>query len=90
MGITAGFIAQNVLKILLRFEEITYYLSYNSRNEFFSRTRFDPNPECKDKYCLKNQEFIKGHPETEFIKTRESSKESVSYTHLTLPTILLV
>ena len=75
MGITAGFIAQNVLKILLRFEEITYYLSYNSRNEFFSRTRFDPNPECKDRNCLKNQEFIKKNPAIEFLKKREASKE---------------
>jgi ubiquitin-like modifier-activating enzyme 5 len=75
MGITAGFIAQNVLKILLKFEEITYYLSYNSRNEFFSRTRFDPNPECKDKNCLKNQNYIKSNPQQEFIKLREQSEE---------------
>jgi ubiquitin-like modifier-activating enzyme 5 len=77
MGITAGFIAQNVLKILLRFEEITYYLSYNSRNEFFSRTRFDPNPECKDKNCLKNQKFMKENQDKLFIKIRESSQEYI-------------
>ena len=78
MGITAGFIAQNVLKILLRFEEITYYLSYNSRNEFFSRSIFHPNPECKDKNCLKNQGFMKAHPEQEFIKIREQSHEFIT------------
>ena len=75
MGITAGFIAQNVLKILLRFEEITYYLSYNSRNEFFSRTIFHPNPECKDRNCLKNQKFVKNNPDQDFIKIREQSEE---------------
>jgi ubiquitin-like modifier-activating enzyme 5 len=77
MGITAGFIAQNVLKILLRFEEITYYLSYNSRNEFFSRTRFEPNPECKDRNCLKNQTFMKNNPNEEFIKVRHESEEYI-------------
>lgn len=77
MGITAGFIAQNVLKILLKFEEITFYLSYNSRNEFFSRSRFEPNPECKDKNCLKNQEHMRNHPNQEFLKIREQSQEFI-------------
>lgn len=77
MGITAGFIAQSVLKILLRFEEITYYLSYNSRNEFFNRSRFEPNPECKDKNCIKNQEYIKSRPAEQFMTVREQSEEFI-------------
>lgn len=75
MGITAGFIAQNALKLLLKFEEVTFYLSYNSRNEFFSRSRFEPNPECKDRHCLRNQELARAHPEAAFLEARKRSPE---------------
>ena len=77
MGITAGFIAQTVLKLLLRFEEVSYYLSYNSRVEFFSKSKFFPNPECIDKNCLKNQEYMKAHPEELFETVRHASEEYI-------------
>ena len=75
MGITAGFIAQTILKLLLQFEEVAYYLSYNSRNEFFNKTKFLPNPECIDSNCQKNQQYCKDHPEEAFLVLRENSKE---------------
>jgi len=55
MGITAGFLAHTTLKFLLGFEDISYYLQYNARNEFFQKSEFAPNPECKDGNCLQRQ-----------------------------------
>ena len=56
MAITAGFLAHTTLKFLLTFEEISYYLQYNARNEYFQKSEFFPNPECKDHNCLLRQE----------------------------------
>lgn len=35
MSMTAGFLAHTALKYLLEFEEISYYLQYNAKNEYF-------------------------------------------------------
>lgn len=56
MGITAGFLSHTTLKFLLEFEEITSYLQYNARTEFFTNSMMTPNPECTDKNCVKRQE----------------------------------
>ena len=55
MGITAGFMAQNTLKFLLEFGEITFCLSYNARLDFFNNYKIMPNPECKDRECVERQ-----------------------------------
>lgn len=53
--------AQTTLKILLGFEEISAYLQYNARCEFFTNSSFGANPECKDNECRERQkEFISG------------------------------
>lgn len=54
MAITAAFLAHTSLKYLLEFEDISYYLQYNARSEFFSNNIFRPNPDCLDKCCQKN------------------------------------
>lgn len=58
-GITAGFMAHTAMKVLLEFEDISLYLQYNARNEFFSNTQFKPSVECKDSNCMKLQESKK-------------------------------
>lgn len=54
MGITAGFMSQNVLKYLLEFGEISYCLSYNAKLDFFNNYLIKPNPECKLEKCKAN------------------------------------
>lgn len=70
-GITAGFLAHTALKYLLEFEDISYYLQYNARNEFFQSNIFRPNVECMDKQCLENQKYVKENG-ISYIKAREN------------------
>lgn len=51
MGIIAGFMTQNVLKLLLRFGEPADFLGYNAFNDFFPKYPMSANPECSDKNC---------------------------------------
>jgi ubiquitin-like modifier-activating enzyme 5 len=55
MGITAGFLAQATLKFLLDFGDLSLVLGYNAKKDFFQIYNIMPNPECKDKNCLKRQ-----------------------------------
>jgi ubiquitin-like modifier-activating enzyme 5 len=55
MGIIAGFLAQNVLKYLLNFGDVSYLLSYNAFVNFFDNSVLLPNPFCNDENCLKLQ-----------------------------------
>lgn len=57
MGIIAGFLAQNVLKYLLKFGKVSPFLGYNVFEDFFPRYPMQPNPECTDCDCKKHQEF---------------------------------
>ena len=58
MSMTAGFLAHTALKFLLEFEDISYYLQYNARNEFFQNNLFIPNPQCIDPLCQHNQKWV--------------------------------
>ncbi len=61
MGIVAGLLAQNVMKYLLDFGEVSYFLSYNSFCDFFPKMVLQPSPNCGDSNCVKRQEeFNKG------------------------------
>jgi len=61
MGIIAGFLAQNVLKYLLNFGDVSYLLSYNAFVNFFDNSILLPNPYCNDENCVKLQkEFVNG------------------------------
>jgi len=55
MGITAGFLVQNAIKLLLSFGNVAYYLGYNAMQDFFPKDKMRPNPECTNKYCIKAQ-----------------------------------
>lgn len=62
MGIIAGLLAQNLLKFLLNFGEVSYLLSYNAFLNFFDNSVLLPNPSCNDENCVKLQsEFIAGN-----------------------------
>merc|ERR1712066_935390 len=55
MGIVAGFLVQNVLKYLLKFGNVSYYLGYNAMLDFFPTMSMKPNPGCDEYYCVKRQ-----------------------------------
>ncbi|XP_053570309.1 LOW QUALITY PROTEIN: ubiquitin-like modifier-activating enzyme 5 [Bombina bombina] len=59
MGVVAGILVQNVLKYLLHFGTVSYYLGYNAMKDFFPTMALKPNPHCDDKYCQKQQEEFK-------------------------------
>ncbi|XP_047484270.1 ubiquitin-like modifier-activating enzyme 5 [Penaeus chinensis] len=55
MGIVAGMLVQNVLKYLLNFGQVSYYLGYNALVDFFPTMTVKPNPQCEDSWCRKRQ-----------------------------------
>uniref|UniRef100_A0A452HPP3 Ubiquitin-like modifier-activating enzyme 5 n=1 Tax=Gopherus agassizii TaxID=38772 RepID=A0A452HPP3_9SAUR len=59
MGVVAGILVQNVLKFLLNFGTVSYYLGYNAMQDFFPTMAMKPNPYCNDKNCRKQQEAYK-------------------------------
>ncbi|KAG2387960.1 hypothetical protein C9374_000810 [Naegleria lovaniensis] len=59
MGITAGLLVQGVLKYLLRFGKISYYLGYSAMNDYFPTMKVRPNPTCSNPMCVKRQEEVK-------------------------------
>lgn len=60
MGITAGFLVQAALKILLKFGEIAYVLGYNATQDYFTNFVLAPNPDCKIKRCRELQGSCEG------------------------------
>ncbi|CAG5130394.1 unnamed protein product, partial [Candidula unifasciata] len=58
MAVVAGFLVQNVLKFLLGFGQVSYYLGYNALQDFFPTMRLRPNPNCDDTFCLKQQRLF--------------------------------
>ena len=72
MGIIAGILAQNLLKYLLNFGEVSYLLSYNAFLNFFDDSILLPNPTCNIDNCVKLQEeFNKGN-----LKSRKCVKKA--------------
>ena len=51
MGIVAGLLVQNVLKYLLEFGQVSYYLGYNAMNNYFPSEIVRPNIECVGRAC---------------------------------------
>jgi len=60
MGMVAGMLVQNVLKYLLGFGQISYYLGYNAMNNYFPSDIVRPNPECTNNACLQKQQEWRG------------------------------
>lgn len=59
MGVVAGILVQNVLKFLLNFGTVSFYLGYNAMQDFFPTMSMKPNPQCDDRNCRKQQEEYK-------------------------------
>ncbi|XP_038625547.1 ubiquitin-like modifier-activating enzyme 5 isoform X2 [Tachyglossus aculeatus] len=59
MGVVAGILVQNVLKFLLNFGTVSFYLGYNAMKDFFPSMAMKPNSQCGDKNCRKKQEEYK-------------------------------
>lgn len=59
MSLVSSFLAQNVLKHLLGFGKVSYFLGYNAFDDFFPNYVMKPNPFCENKNCLKSQEIYK-------------------------------
>ena len=59
MGIIAGFLVQNVLKYLLDFGQVSYYLGYSAMNNYFPTDILYPCPDCPNEDCKKLQHIYK-------------------------------
>ncbi|KAI5691999.1 ThiF family [Leishmania braziliensis] len=55
MGIVAGFLAQNTLKYLLHFGEVSEYIGYDAMRDHFPRVELKANPECRNALCGERQ-----------------------------------
>ncbi|XP_017322723.1 ubiquitin-like modifier-activating enzyme 5 isoform X1 [Ictalurus punctatus] len=75
MGVVAGILVQNVLKYLLRFGTVSFYLGYNAMQDFFPTMSMKANPQCDDRHCRRQQEeYIKKeaeHPKQEVVEEEE-------------------
>ncbi|XP_030062524.1 ubiquitin-like modifier-activating enzyme 5 isoform X2 [Microcaecilia unicolor] len=75
MGVVAGILVQNVLKYLLNFGTVSFYLGYNAMQDFFPTMAMKPNPNCDDKNCRKQQEeYMRkaaAHPKQEVVVEEE-------------------
>jgi len=61
MGIVAGLLVQNTIKLLLGFGSVSHYLAYNAMLDFFSRDVLKPNTECTSRWCVKAQAYYQEH-----------------------------
>ncbi|XP_057680347.1 ubiquitin-like modifier-activating enzyme 5 isoform X2 [Corythoichthys intestinalis] len=75
MGVVAGILVQNVLKYLLKFGRVSYYLGYNAMQDFFPSMSMKPNPQCNDRHCRKQQGVYKAkeaeQPKSETVQEEE-------------------
>ena len=65
MGIVAGFLVQNALKLMLGFGETATYLGYIALREHFPQMTLRPNPECTSYWCRKQQAAYQVRAEAE-------------------------
>ncbi|XP_004692371.1 PREDICTED: ubiquitin-like modifier-activating enzyme 5 [Condylura cristata] len=76
MGVVAGILVQNVLKFLLNFGTVSFYLGYNAMQDFFPTMSMKPNPQCDDRNCRKQQEEYKKKaaavPKQEVVQAEEA------------------
>ncbi|XP_071373029.1 ubiquitin-like modifier-activating enzyme 5 isoform X2 [Centroberyx affinis] len=75
MGVVAGILVQNVLKYLLKFGTVSYYLGYNAMQDFFPTMAMKANPQCDDRHCRRQQEEYKRReaerPKEEVVEVEE-------------------
>lgn len=68
MGVVAGLLIQNSLKLLLKFGQVTYYLGYSSKTDYFPNYMMSPNPECPFRKCVDLQEHYKANEADKRVK----------------------
>ncbi|XP_019942931.1 ubiquitin-like modifier-activating enzyme 5 [Paralichthys olivaceus] len=75
MGVVAGILVQNVLKYLLKFGTVSYYLGYNAMQDFFPTMHMKANTQCNDRHCRRQQEEYKKkeaeRPKVEVVEVEE-------------------
>lgn len=80
MGVVAGFLVQNVLKHLLGFGKVSYYLGYNALEDFFPTMAMKPNEECDDRYCrLRQQEYQASEASKPKVEVEEVKEEEIMH-----------
>ena len=79
MGMVAGMLVQNVLKTLLEFGQVSYYLGYSAMTDFFPSNVMRPNPECLNAWCCKRQKQYAGKWEP--MQFRPASQANDPVTH---------
>ncbi|MCI4374191.1 hypothetical protein PGIGA_G00003410 [Pangasianodon gigas] len=78
MGVVAGILVQNVLKYLLGFGTVSFYLGYNAMQDFFPTMAMKANPQCDDRHCRRQQEeYIKKEAERPKQEVAEEEEEVV-------------
>ncbi|XP_057305118.1 ubiquitin-like modifier-activating enzyme 5 [Hydractinia symbiolongicarpus] len=77
MGIVSGFLVQNTLKYLLKFGTVTYYLGYNAMQDFFPTMTMKPNPQCDDRFCVKQQKIYQDKLASAPKEIEETKEEEV-------------
>ncbi|KAK7068479.1 Ubiquitin-like modifier-activating enzyme 5 [Halocaridina rubra] len=77
MGIVAGMLVQNVLKYLLKFGQVSYYLGYNALVDFFPTMMMRPNPHCDDTWCRKRQAEYAERKASQPVEKKEEKEEEV-------------
>ncbi|KAF5900001.1 ubiquitin-like modifier-activating enzyme 5, partial [Clarias magur] len=78
MGVVAGILVQNVLKYLLGFGTVSFYLGYNAMQDFFPTMAMKANPQCDDSHCRRQQEeYIKKEAERPKQEVVEEEEEVV-------------
>ncbi|XP_074549374.1 ubiquitin-like modifier-activating enzyme 5 [Halichoeres trimaculatus] len=78
MGVVAGILVQNVLKFLLKFGTVSYYLGYNAMQDFFPSMAMKANPQCNDSYCRRQQEeYKKKEAERPKVEVEQEEEEEV-------------
>ncbi|KAM4534400.1 ubiquitin-like modifier-activating enzyme 5 isoform 1-T1 [Odontesthes bonariensis] len=78
MGVVAGLLVQNVLKYLLKFGTVSYYLGYNAMQDFFPTMAMKANPQCNDRHCRRQQdEYKKKEAERPKVQVVQEEEEVV-------------
>ncbi|CAG5896028.1 unnamed protein product [Menidia menidia] len=78
MGVVAGLLVQNVLKYLLKFGTVSYYLGYNAMQDFFPSMTMKANPQCNDRHCRTQQgEYKKKEAERPKVEIVQEEEEVV-------------
>lgn len=79
MGVVAGLLVQNTLKLLLQFGQVSPYLGYNSLKDFFPTMEMRPNPQCSNAACLERQkEYLLVKPDRDAAIIAKMEAEALS------------